>query len=161
MSPPAGQISVAAKSKSTMLKPRILLIEDDSGRADIFTRWLRDTEFVLVTVRSGGQALGMLSKGSTEAIAGILLDHDLSDSLFTETDLSLSASNVIPLIKRKVRRSVPVLIHSHNASKPPLMQRSLESDGFSVTRIRFAVLTEARFRLWLDEVRDNWEPEDA
>ncbi len=61
-----------------MLKPRILLIEDDSGRIDVFTRWLKDTEFVLATVRSGGQALGMLSKGSTESIAGILLDHDLS-----------------------------------------------------------------------------------
>ena len=144
-----------------MLKPRILLIEDDSGRIDVFTRWLKDTEFVLATVRSGGQALGMLSKGSTEAIAGILLDHDLSDSPFTETDLSLSASNVLPLIKRKVRRSVPVLIHSHNANKPPAMQRSLEADGFSVTRIRFAILTEERFRLWLDEVRDNWDPEDA
>ena len=141
-----------------MLKPRMLLIEDDSGRIDIFTRWLKDAEFVSVTVRSGGQALGMLSKGSTEAIAGILLDHDLSDSPFTETDLSLSASNVIPLIKRKVRRAVPVLIHSHNASKPPLMQRSLESDGFSVTRIRFTALTEARFRLWLDDVATTGNP---
>ncbi len=144
-----------------MPKPRILLIEDDSGRIEIFARWLSHTEFVLATVRSGGQALGMLAKGSTEAIAGILLDHDLSDSPFTETDLSLSASNVIPLIKQKVRRAVPVLIHSHNTSKPPMMQRSLESDGFTVTRIRFAALTEARFGLWLDDVRDNWEPEDV
>ena len=144
-----------------MLKPRILLIEDDSGRIEVFTQWLKDTEFVLAIVRSGGQALGMLSKGSTEAIAGILLDHDLSDSPFTETDLRLSASNVIPLIKRKVRKEVPVLIHSHNTSKPPQMQRALEADGFSVTRIRFATLTEARFRLWLEDVRDSWEPEDA
>ena len=144
-----------------MLKRRILLIEDDSGRIEVFTRWLKDTEFVLVTVRSGGQALGMLSKGSTEAIAGILLDHDLSDSPFTEADLSLSASNVIPLIKRKVRCQVPVLIHSHNTGKPPAMQRALEAGGFSVTRIRFAAPTEGRFRAWLDDVRDNWDPEDA
>ncbi len=53
-----------------------------------------------------------------------------------------------------------MLIHSHNANKPPAMQRSLEADGFSVTRIRFAILTEERFRLWLDDVRDNWDPED-
>lgn len=144
-----------------MLKPRILLVEDDSGRIEIFTRWLKDTEFVLAAVRSGGQALGMLAKGSTGAIAGILLDHDLSDSPFTSTDLGLSATDLIPLIKRKVRRSVPVLIHSHNANKPPQMQRALEADGFSVTRIRFATLTEASFRTWLDDVRDNWEPEDA
>lgn len=143
-----------------MLKPRILLIEDDAGRIDVFTRWLRGSEFILITVRSGGQAMGMLSKGSTEAIAGILLDYDLSDSPLTETDLILSSSNVLPLIKRHVRRSVRVLIHSHNATKPAWMQRSLESDGFSVTRIRFAPLTEVRFRLWLNDVRANWDPDD-
>ena len=149
------------REEEKLIKPRILLIEDDTGRIDVFTRWLVNTEFVLATVRSGGQALGMLSKGSTEAIAGILLDHDLSDSPFTETDLSLSASDLIPLIKKKVRRTVPVLIHSHNNMKPPLMQRSLEADGFSVTRVRFATLTEDLFGQWLDDVRDNWEPEDA
>lgn len=144
-----------------MLKPRILLIEDDSGRIEVFSRWLSGTEFVLVPVRSGGQAMGMLSRGSTAAIAGVLLDHDLSDSPFTEADLRLSASDVIPLLKQKVRRAVPVLIHSHNAHKPPVMQRSLESDGFSVTRIRFAALTEGRFAEWLEDVRDNWESETA
>ncbi len=143
-----------------MLRPRILLIEDDSGRIEVFTDWLKDTEFVLAVVRSGGQAMGMLAKGSTEAIAGILLDHDLSDSPLTQADLSLSASNLIPLIKRKVRRSVPVLIHSHNSTKPLIMQRALEADGFSVTRIRFVALTEDQFRTWLDDVRDNWEPEE-
>lgn len=144
-----------------MLKPRILLIEDDAGRIEVFTRWLEGSEFVLSTVRSGGQALGMFAKGSTGAIAGVLLDHDLSDSPFTSTDLLLSASNVIPLIKQRVRPWVPVLIHSHNTSKPPLMQRSLESAGFSVTRVRFSALTEVRFRAWLDDVRDNWDPEDV
>ena len=143
------------------LKPRILLIEDDVGRIEVFTRWLKDTEFVLSVVRSGGQALGMLGQGSTQAIAGILLDHDLSDSPFTETDRGLSTSDVIPLIKLKVRRSVPILIHSHNANKPPLMQRSLQSEGFSVCRVRFEALTPARFHEWLDEVRDQWEPEDG
>jgi CheY-like chemotaxis protein len=142
------------------MKPRILLIEDDNGRIEIFQRWLDGGEFVLVVARSGGQALGMLGKGSTQAIAGILLDHDLSDSPFTETDLSLSATDLIPLIKKMVRRTVPVLIHSHNANKPPQMQRALESDGFSVTRIRFAALTEPKFKEWLEDVRDNWEPEE-
>jgi CheY-like chemotaxis protein len=139
------------------LRPRILLIEDDAGRIDVFSRWLQDTEFVLVVVRSGGQALGMLAKGSTQAIAGILLDHDLSDSPYTQADLGLSATDVLPAIKLQVRRTVPVLIHSHNANKPPMMQRSLQSAGFSVTRVRFAALKEDRFREWLEDVRDNWE----
>jgi CheY-like chemotaxis protein len=144
-----------------MLKPRLLLIEDDAGRIDVFSRWLEGSEFVLLVCRSGGQALGMLSKGSTEAIAGILLDHDLSDSLITDTDRLLSTSNVLPLIARRVRRWVPVLIHSHNTNKPPKMQRFMESAGFTVTRIRFASLTPDRFGQWLDEVRDCWEPDEA
>ncbi len=41
------------------------------------------------------------------------------------------------------------------------LQRSLESVEFSVTRIRFAALTEERFRVWVDEVRGNWDPDDA
>lgn len=143
-----------------MLKPRILLIEDDAGRIDVFSRWLQESEFVLVVVRSGGQALGMLAKGSTEAIVGILLDHDLSDAPYAAADLELS-TDVLPLIKRKVRRTVPVLIHSHNTSKPLMMQRSLQSAGFSVTRIRFDALSEDRFHRWLDDVRDNWEPEET
>ena len=143
-----------------VLRPRILLIEDDAGRIEIFTRWLADTEFVLVVARSGGQALGMLAKGSTEAIAGILLDHDLSDSPLTDMDHRLSTSNVIPLIQRRVKRSVPVLIHSHNATKPVAMHRALMAARFSVTRIRFSQLGEKHFREWLQEVRDNWEPPD-
>jgi len=140
------------------LNPRIILIEDDPGRTDRIAHWLAGTEFVLVVARSGGQALGLLGKGSTAAIAGLMLDHDLSDSPLTEMDRQLSTSNVMPLVIQRVRRSVPVLIHSHNASKPASMQRMLEAAGFSVTRIRFAELTEERFREWLQETRDNWEP---
>jgi CheY-like chemotaxis protein len=138
------------------LQPRIVLVEDDQGRMDRFTDWLRDTRFLLVICRSGGQALGMFSKGG-EGIAGILLDHDLSDSTITETDRLMSTSNVLPTIVRNVPREVPILIHSHNASKPPQMVKLLQSAGFSVTRIRFDSLTRDRFELWLEDVGDNWE----
>ncbi|WP_127803943.1 response regulator [Hydrogenophaga sp. NH-16] len=144
---------------SPHLKPRLLLVEDDEGRIDRFSRWVEGSGFVLVTVRSGGQALGMLSKGSTEAIAGILLDHDLSDSPFTQMDHMLSTSDIMPLIQRGVRRTTPILIHSHNANKPVWMQKALESSGFTVTRIRFALLADdpSKFQDWLADVRDNWD----
>ena len=89
-----------------------------------------------------------------------MLDHDLSDSPITDIDHGLSTSDVMPLIQRGVRRSVPVLIHNHNASKPVWMQRALESAGFSATRVRFALLFRepSRFSEWLDDVRDNWDP---
>jgi hypothetical protein len=48
----------------------------------------------------------MLSEGFTEASSGILLEHDLSGSPLTERNLSVSTTEVLPLIKRKVRRSV-------------------------------------------------------
>jgi len=143
------------------LKPRLLLIEDDEGRIKTFLRWLEGTEFVLVVARSGGQAMGMLRQG-TKGVAGVLLDHDLSDAPLTTTDSMLSASHLLPLIQRSVPRWVPILIHSHNVSKPVLMQRFLESAGFSVTRARFALLERepTRFVRWLDDVRDCWESEE-
>ena len=143
-----------------MLKPRILLIEDDPGRTAVIEAWLGSTEFALVAVRSGGQALGMLQKGSTQAVAGILLDHDLSNSPITENDLYVSATQLLPLIKRHVRRTVPILIHSHSVSQPLKMQRTLEAGGFSVERIRFEHLTPERFANWLDQVRDCWDADE-
>jgi CheY-like chemotaxis protein len=120
------------------LKPRILLIEDDPGRIEVFTRWLAGTEFVLVVARSGGQALGMLAKGA-EGVAGLLLDHDLSDSPLTTTDMTLSASNVLPSIQRRLPRQVPILIHSHNLNKPVTMQRALRHSEPARGRYPFQV----------------------
>lgn len=141
------------------LKPRLVLVEDDPGRIEVFTTWIDATEFVLVVARSGGQALGMFGKGSTQAIAGLMLDHDLSDSPITEMDHMLSTSDVLPAIRRHVRRTVPILIHSHNANKPVAMQRTLSAAGFSVTRVRFATLVQdgSLFERWLQDVRDSWE----
>lgn len=148
-------------SRSQALRPRILLIEDDAGRIAVFQGWLEGTEFVLMVVRSGGQALGMLRHGC-EGVAGVLLDHDLSDAPLTSEDAHVSASDLLPLIRRVVPRWVPVLIHSHNLNKPVVMQRFLESAGFSVTRTRFASLQKepGLFRSWLEDVRDNWTPDD-
>ena len=139
------------------MRPRLLLIEDDEARILWFRRWTQDSGFVLVEARSAGQALGFLSKGSNEAVAGLLLDHDLSDSPFVDNDLRMSTSDLMPKIVRGMDRRSPVLIHSHNATKPPHMQRMLETAGFTVTRARFAVLDALRMAAWLEEVRDCWE----
>jgi hypothetical protein len=143
----------------TSLKPRLVLVEDDAGRIDAFASWIDPREFVLVVARSGGQAIGMFGKGSTQAIAGLMLDHDLSDSPFTDVDRTLSMTDVMPLIPRHVRRTVPILIHSHNVTKPVAMQRMLSAAGFSVTRARFALIVQDRslFVRWLQDVRDCWE----
>jgi len=140
------------------LKPRLVLIEDDLGRIEHFARWLTGSEFVLVTARSGGQALGLLRHGA-QGMAGLMLDHDLSNAPLTAADATLSTSDLMPLIQRTVPRCVPVLIHSHSISKPKAMERTLQQVGFSVTRVRFALLQSAPalFSRWLDDVRDAWE----
>lgn len=99
----------------------------------------------------------MLRQSGTEAIAGILLDHDLTDSAFTERDMALSTTDVLPLLIQRIKHTVPVLIHSHNVSKLIVMQRKLAASGFSVTRIRFDTLTKESVEEWLEEVRDNWD----
>lgn len=139
------------------LRPRILLIEDDPERIATFRAWLTGTEFVLIEASSGGRAKGILKRGSTGGIAGVMLDHDLNQQPMTATDLLLSASNLIDSLVSSVPRSVPILIHSMNASKPPIMQKRLASEGFSVTRTRMNALTRENFYEWLQDVRDNWE----
>lgn len=140
-----------------MMKPRLVLIEDSAYRIDAFIEWLAGSEFVLIVCRSGGQAKGMMSRGGAEAIAGIMLDHDLTESTITEHDQNMSATDVLPLIATKMRRGTPILIHSHNPGQAPKMHRALDAARMSVTRTRFASLTESAFLEWLQEVRDNWE----
>lgn len=140
-----------------MLKPRLLLIEDSAHRIEAFSEWLAGSEFVLVVCRSGGQAMGMLSKGGTEGIAGLMLDHDLTDATITEADQRLSTTNVVPLIVANIRRNTPVLIHSHNPGHAAKMHLRLEAARMQVTRTPFAKLTRQTFTRWLVEVRDYWE----
>jgi len=142
---------------SPRLRPRILLIEDDPDRIVTFREWLRDRPFVLIEASSGGRALGLLKKGMTDGIAGICLDNDLEKQPMTDSDHRLSGSSLISAIALSVPRTVPVLIHSMNAQKPPAMERALKSAGFSVTRIRMVVLSREGFDEWLQEVIDGWE----
>lgn len=138
-----------------LLRPRILLIEDDPERIATFREWV-GTDFVLIEASSGGRALGILKKGTT-GIAGLALDNDLEKQCLTDSDYRLSGSGLISTITQSVPRSVPVLIHSMNTQMPPSMERSLKSAGFSVTRTRMVALTRELFHRWLEEVRDNWD----
>ncbi|MBK6973031.1 MAG: hypothetical protein IPH26_08815 [Sterolibacteriaceae bacterium] len=111
----------------------------------------------MIEASSGGRAAGVLKRGMTEGIAGICLDNDLEKQPVTQSDLSLSGSMLINAITQSVPRFVPILIHSMNDQKPPRMEKSLKSAGFSVTRIRMAILTRERFQVWLEDVREYWE----
>ncbi len=139
------------------LSPRILLIEDNAERIALIREWLVDTDYVLIEASSGGRAKGILRKGGTAGIAGVMLDHDLEQQPITPTDLLMSASHLMDSIVFSIPKTVPILIHSMNSTKPPHMEKRLKAEGYSVTRIRMAILTKENFGEWLQDVRDNWE----
>lgn len=58
---------------------RLLLIEDNNDRVELFQSWLPE-EFRLVHAGSAGRALGVLQR-DRNAYAGLLLDHDLQEQV--------------------------------------------------------------------------------
>lgn len=149
--------------KRPALKPRILLIEDDTIRIEAFRSWLAAgvyaDEFVLIVATSGGQALGVL-KMDISAVAGICLDHDLDSQQKTASDATMSGSNIVSIITSRIPKHVPILVHSMNAIKGREMYRRLAGQGFAATRIPMSNMTARGFEAWLEDVRDNWDPDD-
>ena len=141
------------------LKPRILLIEDNADRIEIFREWVEGSPFALIEATSGGQALGTLQRGS-EGIAGICLDHDLNARPRTQSDEWVSGSDVVSKIIANVPKWIPILVHSMNVTHAPRMVKRLHGAGFSVTRISMVVLNHGSFLRWLQDVIDNWDLED-
>lgn len=136
------------------LRPRILLIEDNHERIELFRQWIVEP-FVLIEATTGGQALGVIRFGA-EGVAGICLDHDLNTNPKTPSDAWVSGSDVVTAIcNNKVSRTVPILVHSMNTTKGYEMSKRLKGAGFSVTRIRMAALSRESFLDWLVEVRDT------
>lgn len=139
------------------LKPRILLIEDDPLRIEKIQNWLKDTDFVMIEASSGGKAKGILRKNMTDGIAGVMLDHDLEKQRLTSADMTISGTDLINGISQSMPKHIPVLVHSMNDSKSPLMAKKLTQQGYCVTKIKMEELTKAKFDEWLEEVADVWE----
>lgn len=144
------------KMKHILLKPRLLLIEDDVDRIALFRKWVARTPFVLIKATTGGQAMGVVIRGC-DGVAGVMLDHDLNSAPKTFSDQSTSGSNVVAAIIQHIPRQVPILVHSMNVTKGDEMFRRLRGAGFSATRIRMSALNELRYLHWLEDVTDSWE----
>jgi hypothetical protein len=141
---------------SQILRPRLLLIEDDFDRIVLFRSWVANTPNILIEATTGGQAMGVVSRGA-EGIAGICLDHDLNTSPKTQQDGTTSGSNVVASIIKHLPKTIPILVHSMNITMGEKMHRRLQGAGFSATRVRMIALTELRYRQWLEEVTESWE----
>jgi CheY-like chemotaxis protein len=134
---------------------KILFIEDDPYRIGLFDIWL-PVNFRLVPATSAGSALGLIRKDRGFIYAGICLDHDLQNQAKTDKDRDLSGSSIIKSIIENMNRSIPILVHSMNPEKAPIMVRKLQSAGFDVIRIPFGDLTQTKFKEWCEEVQENW-----
>ena len=81
-------------------------------------------------VTSAGKALGLLSRGRGNVYAGILLDHDLQQQTAASSDQYLSGEQVAEAIVRYVAKDVPILVHSVNVQRAPVMVSRLEAARF-------------------------------
>lgn len=134
---------------------RLLLVEDDKGRADRIRSWL--PEDVLVThCASAGRAIGVLRRDRGAVYAGILLDHDLQGATASAMDETLSGAHVAAEIVRCIDSDVPVLVHSMNMQGARAMYATLEDAGFDVTRIAMVALDREKLSDWLQEARARW-----
>jgi len=134
---------------------RILIVEDDPDRAATLQNWLpQDVRPVVVT--SAGKAMGVLARDRGNVYAGILLDHDLQQQTAARSDLYLSGEQVAEAIIRYVAKNVPILVHSVNVQRAPVMVGKLEAAGFWVTRIPMDELQKEKLEAWLEDAREIW-----
>lgn len=134
---------------------RVLIIEDDRSRVEKFKAWLPE-DVIPVVAWSAGRALGILERDRGLVYAGVLLDHDLQQHAATGADEYLSGTQVADAIVRNVSNEVPILVHSMNPTKAPVMARRLAEAGFSVTQVPMEVLDRKKLEEWLEEVRAFW-----
>lgn len=144
---------------SKLIKPKqipVLLIEDETKRVKWFSNHLPNG-FRLIHARSGGVALGMIERDQGYVYGGILLDHDLQSQIVLASDQKLSGSHVIEAIISFISIDVPVMVHSMNPDKSPMVVRKLEKAGFWVSKIPWETITEKIYLEWLDTVKEEWD----
>jgi CheY-like chemotaxis protein len=139
---------------------RLLVVEDDSERLDMFRSWV-PSDVHIVWARSAGVAIGLIRRDSSADYGGVLLDHDLQQQVITPDDQDLSGSNVAQELIMNKYFDVPILVHSTNQRAAPRMVSQLRHSGFCVTHLPMYQLTQPLFREWVCEVKELWEAGQA
>ena len=132
---------------------RLLLIEDDADRITRFRAWC-PSDIRLVVAASGGRALGLLERDPGRVYAGLLLDHDLPFQAVNDAERSVTGTQVVQGILRHIDPEIPILIHSMNHTAARRMSTTLMTAGFDVSVVPMAELTEDRFLVWIEAVRE-------
>ncbi len=141
--------------KNKPKKIPILLIEDDLRRIQWFGNYL-PIDFRLIVARSGGTALGMIKRDKGHVYGGIMLDHDLQMRQVVADDGNISGSQLVDAIITCISPDVPILVHSMNPEKSPMMVRKLSDAGFWVTKETWFDITEDSYMEWLEGVQEEW-----
>lgn len=137
---------------------RLLVIEDNDDRVELFRRWVPNSALI-IHAKSGGLAKGLIQRDPGRLYGGVLLDHDLQEQIIATDERDLSGSDIANLLveRRREWMDVPILVHSTNRSKGPLMVSRLEAAGFWVTYEPMDGLTQAAFKEWIKEVVEQWQ----
>ncbi|AKS41378.1 cyclic-phosphate processing receiver domain-containing protein [Wenzhouxiangella marina] len=136
---------------------RLLVVEDNAERIARFERWM-PPDVRVTFARSAGRAMRIIELDAGRVYAGMLLDHDLDDQNASDDELGLTGRHVVDRIIRHTDPDAAMLVHSINPGGARMMVRRLELAGFWVTRMPFPVLSEAKLRTWIDEIRSYWRP---
>lgn len=142
-------------AKESLKRFRLLVIEDNSARVDLFRTWVTPN-VQIVWARSAGAALGLINRDPGYLYGGVLLDHDLDEQAMTDADLGLSGTQVAEALILNFSFYIPVLVHSTNQIQAPIVVSRLERSGFSVTHIPMYQLTPEAFNNWLSEAIEFW-----
>lgn len=135
---------------------RILMIEDDEVRIERVAAWL-PSELRLVVARSPGRAISTLRIDGPQTYAGVMLDHDLQAQAVAPEEAGLSGSDLVRMVIERVDHDVPVLVHSMNMTRSPMMVHRLREAGFDTAYVPFESLTQPHFLKWIEHVRDLWD----
>lgn len=137
---------------------RLLVVEDNEERLALLKRWM-PPDVRVTWARSAGRAMRIIELDAGTVYAGMLLDHDLVDQNASAAEVGLTGRHVVDRIIRHVGPDAAMLVHSINPAGARMMVQRLESAGFWTTRVPFPVLSEAKLRNWIDEIRSYWPPD--
>lgn len=134
--------------ESGALPVPILIVEDDDFRVKVFNSWLPPV-FRLVHCRTGGAALGLVSRSDSWAFPGVMMDFDLDKQVVTKP--YVDGGQVLNSVLLTLDSSTNILVHSANWMAA---QRMAAIAGVTnpTIRIDYNVMDERLFCTWLGDV---------
>lgn len=117
---------------------RILILEDDMNRIDLFGQKLCANQFDITYVTTAAEAIALLDQ---EEFDLVFLDHDLGGQTYVNTADTNTGSEVVRHMTRPTYLKTPVvIIHSMNEPAAKSMEHALVYEGFETHRIPFTKL---------------------